>query len=55
MGGRSEFPPASWTAYSGSELQQSTDTACGRVSPPAAQFTCCGIAAAVDCCSLLPL
>jgi len=25
-------PPASWTDYSGSELQQSTDTACGRVT-----------------------
>jgi len=32
MGGRSGFPPASWTAYSGSKLQQSTDTACGRVT-----------------------
>jgi|GEM_PF-3199957 len=36
MGGRSGFPPASWMAYSGSELQLSTDTACGRVTggPP---------------------
>jgi|GEM_PF-5897199 len=32
MAGRSAFPPASWTAYSGSKLQQSTDAACGRVT-----------------------
>ena|GEM_PF-2427683 len=35
MGGRSGFPPASWTAYSGSKLQQSTDTPAA-ASPAAA-------------------
>ena len=32
MGGRGGFPPASWIASSGSELQQSTDRANGRVT-----------------------
>jgi hypothetical protein len=32
MAGRQQLPPASWTPYSGSKLQQSTDTACGRVA-----------------------
>gem|GEM_PF-4985943 len=31
-GGGAGSPPASWTAYSGSKLQQSTDPACGRAT-----------------------